>query len=109
MINPQPINNEIIHQWISEKLDVQTITEKLNALGWENETIVLHLTEFKKVKNAKKQMIGFICLASGSLLGFISCVLTLTNPIPEIQTLFLYGLTSLAIIIVFFGLYSIFE
>ncbi len=79
------------------------------SFGWDSDTISIHITEFKKVKNAKKQMIGFICLASGGLLGFISCMLTLTNPIPELQNIFLYGLTSAAIFMVFFGLYSIFE
>jgi hypothetical protein len=46
--------------------------------------------EFKRVKNAKKQFTGFICLGTGAFLGFISCVLTLTNPIPELFNIILF-------------------
>lgn len=56
-----------------------------------------------------RQTKGFICLAAGAFLGFISCVITLINPIPELYNLVLYGLTSIAVIIIFIGLYLVFE
>lgn len=68
-----------------------------------------HPEELKRVKNAKKQFTGFICLGTGAFLGFISCVLTLTNPIPELFNIILYGLTSVAILIICAGLYFVFE
>ena len=71
--------------------------------------IAHHPEEFKQGKNAKKQFIGFICLGTGAFLGFISCVLTLTNPIPELFNIILYGLTSVAILIICAGLYLVFE
>ena len=71
--------------------------------------IAHHPEEFKRVKNAKIQFTGFICLGTGAFLGFISCVLTLTNPIPELFNIILYGLTSVAILIICAGLYFVFE
>lgn len=71
--------------------------------------IAHHPEELKRAKNAKKQFTGFICLGTGAFLGFISCVLTLTNPIPELFNIILYGLTSVAILIICAGLYFVFE
>jgi hypothetical protein len=45
----------------------------------------------------------------GAFLGFISCVLSLTNPIPELYNVILFGLTSVAILIIVVGMYFLFE
>jgi hypothetical protein len=52
---------------------------------------------------------GFIVTTAGALLGFISCVMALLNPFPELYHLILYGATSLSIVLVFAGLYLILE
>lgn len=57
----------------------------------------------------KKQFNGFFCMGLGAFLGFISCVLSLTNPIPELYNVILYGLTSIAILIIVVGMYFLFE
>jgi hypothetical protein len=103
------IKASTIEQWINEKLDAGQLQNKLTALGWEEETIAIHIKEFKKVKYAKRRQQGFIYMAAGAFFGFISCVLALINPIPELHDWFLYGLTSFAFIIAFLGLYFIFE
>jgi hypothetical protein len=58
---------------------------------------------------AKRQTTGFILLAIGAVLGFISCVLTLANPVPALYYWILYGLTSIAVIILMVGLYYVLE
>ena len=63
----------------------------------------------QRLNRAKQQNLGFILAGIGAVLGFISCVLTLWNPIPSIYDLVLYGLTSIAILVIFAGLYLIFE
>ena len=103
------VNKQTIQQWIAEKLDANRIHELLTAHGCDEATIASHLQEFKKAKNAKRQFSGFICMGLGAFLGFISCVLTLVNPVPELYYWFLYGLTSVAILIIFLGLYFVFE
>jgi hypothetical protein len=60
-------------------------------------------------ENAIRQKRGFAFAGGGAVLGFISCVLSLTNPVPELYDVILYGLTSVAIILIFIGLYFIFE
>ena len=98
-----------IQQWIAEKLDVQAVQEKLLAQGCDEAAVAAQLTAFKKAKYAKRQFKGFIFLGAGAFLGFISCTLTLVNPIPELYDWFLYGLTSVAITLMCTGLYYIFE
>ncbi len=65
--------------------------------------------ESKKAKIAKRQTDGFILLAFGAVLGFISCVLTIINSIPSLYFWILYGLTSIAVILICAGLYYLFE
>jgi hypothetical protein len=98
-----------IQKWIDENKNIETIVEELSASGYDEETISIHLREFRKVKNGNRQFIGFFCLGLGALLGFISCVLSIINPVPELYNIILYGLTSLAIAIIIVGLYMVFQ
>ncbi|MCF1715855.1 hypothetical protein L0U88_14545 [Flavihumibacter sp. RY-1] len=58
---------------------------------------------------AKRQFNGILLMVIGAFIGFISCVLSLINPIPEFYGIFLYGLTSIAIILALIGLYFLLE
>ena len=109
MDNPITINSALINQWSIERLSMQEVEEKLIALGYDSNYINVHLKEFNKLKYAKRQSAGFVLLGIGALLGFLSCVLTMVNPIPDLNDFFLYGLTSIAIIVVMMGLYLVFE
>ncbi len=57
----------------------------------------------------KKQNIGFLLLGIGAFVGFLSCVLTMLDFAPELRGFMLYGLTSLALVLIFIGLYFVFE
>ncbi len=103
------LNPSLIRQWILNKFDIQRIQEELTALGYDQEYISEQIKGFKKAKIAKRQTDGFIFLAVGAVLGFISCVLTIINPIPSIYYWILYGLTSIAVILICAGLYYLFE
>ena len=52
---------------------------------------------------------GFLCWGVGGFLGFLSCVFTMTELLPSMNNFFLYGLTSIAILVVLYGCYLIFE
>lgn len=74
------------------------------------------ISEFSSSENlkskqdaAKRHAKGFKLTGLGAFLGFISCILSILNPIPEIYYFILYGLTSISILIAFLGLYFIFE
>ena len=103
------IDQSIMQQWLAEKLDMPAVEAKLHALGLDAESIKTHLREYRKCCLAKRQFTGFVYLAVGAVMGFISCVLTLINPVPSLYELILYGLTSLAIVLIMVGLYYLFE
>ncbi|MFM9945884.1 MAG: hypothetical protein ACKVQB_11715 [Bacteroidia bacterium] len=109
MPQSQEINSSLIQQWFLEQLNVQEVEEKLKSLGHNKDSITVYLKEFNRLKYAKRQSMGFGLAGIGALLGFISCVLTMVNPVPELINFFLYGLTSIAVLIFFAGFYFIFE
>lgn len=109
MSDATSINFSKIRQWVADNSDSQNIRAELKALGYDDESINAHLKEFNKAKFGKRQANAFIFLAVGALLGFISCLLAIINPIPEMYHLILYGLTSVAAVIIFIGLYLLFE
>lgn len=103
------VNSIIIQQFLTEKDSVSSIHKKLLDLGFDEDTILKYVSEFNRIKNARRQTMGAIFMVAGALLGFISCILALVNPIPELHSWFLFGLTSVAISLAFYGLYCMFE
>ena len=109
MINETEINASLINQWLVERLNSEEIEAKLMALGVDSDNRAVYIKAYNKIKYAKRQSLGFILAGIGALLGFVSCVLTMINPIPALNDFFLFGLTTIAVIIVFAGLYLVFE
>jgi hypothetical protein len=109
-MTPSPsIDMALVRQWVASKMDLESVEQFLQEKGLDKEAVTAHLKAFKKEKNAKRQFIGFILTATGAFMGFLSCVLTLINPIPSLYYLILYGFTSLAILVITAGLYFVFE
>ena len=106
---PASVNAGMLQQWIADKLDTEKVKEQLASMGYDEETASLHLKEFRKLRYGKRQFAGFVCLAIGAFTGFISCVLTLINPVPELYNWILYGLTSVAVLVIVLGLYYLLE
>lgn len=104
-----PVNTNSIEQGVINKPDLQTVKAELLSKGTDAESISSHNSEYKRLKNSKRQFTGFCCTGLGAFLGFISCILSILNPVPELYNLILFGLTSVAILIVFYGLYCLFE
>jgi hypothetical protein len=109
MSDTAPISNALMEKWHADKLDPSSLEAQLRASGLDEASVAIHLQAYQKLKQSKKQFNGFIVTGLGAFLGFVSCVLTLTNPVPEIYYLILYGLTSIAILTICAGLYLIFE
>lgn len=103
------IDQSTVQQWLAAKFDEARLEKELAAKGLDADAIAHHIKAFKKAKNDKKQSAGFIYLAIGATFGFFGCVLALINPIPELYGVFLYGLTSIALVFIFIGFYFIFE
>jgi hypothetical protein len=109
MSNTFLVDTATMQQWIASKLDPGVIEAELQAKGFDAEAIATNLKAFKRVRNAKRQVTGFVCMGIGAFLGFISCMLTVINPIPELYNIILFGLTSVAILIICLGMYFVFE
>jgi hypothetical protein len=109
MTYPIHVDKDILEQWATQKLAPETITGMLKERGVDPDSITTHLRAYKKLRNAKRQFTGFVCMALGAFLGFLSCVLTLANPIPELHNLILFGFTSVGILIIMVGMYFVFE
>jgi len=103
------IDPALVRQWVAAKHGPEDIRSLLYALGHDEPSIERHLSEWKRMRYAARQWQGFLYMGAGALLGFLSCVMSLINPIPEMNGFFLYGCTSLAILIAFVGLYFVFE
>jgi hypothetical protein len=103
------IDNALLRQWNMSSLEPQAIEAELIAKGMDVEAINAYVEAYKKFKIARKQFLGFFCMGLGAFLGFLSCVLTLVNAIPGLYNLILFGLTSVAILIIVIGMYFLFE
>lgn len=103
------VSADLVQQWMANKRSVQTVEEELILSGRDPVFINEYLCEYKKMVHARRQTSGFLYMGIGAFLGFISCILTLVNPVPELYNWILYGLTSLAIGVIFIGLYFVFE
>jgi hypothetical protein len=103
------IDAATMQQWIAAKLEPPAVEKELQSKGYDAESVARYLKEFKKARHAKRLFSGFVCMAIGALLGFISTMLTIFNPFPELYNYILYGLTSVAILVIFWGLYLVFE
>lgn len=109
MPNTLVINEQTMQNWLQNNYSLQTIETTLLNDGVEPSLIEVYISQYKKIRYNKRQTLGFIYMSIGAFLGFISCVFTLTHAIPALYNVILYGLTSLAIAIIFIGLYFVFE
>ena len=82
-----------------------TSTENFNQ-PWNTD---VQITDAPKKINPVRKQNAFICISIGAFIGFLSCVLAITNPLPNLFNFFLYGLTMLAICIILPGFYLLFE
>jgi len=103
------ITQDELQRWVAEKTDLKTVETLLAEKGLSPEHIGEQLKSYRKLLIEQRQCNGFICLGIGAVLGFISCVLTLINPVPALYGVILYGLTSVAILIIMVGFYYLFE
>ncbi len=104
------IDQKLIDKWLKERYSIEKIKEYLRQNISDNDDIILkYISQFQKQFSARQHTRGFIIMAVGAFIGFISCLLSIINPFPEIYFFSLYGLTSIAICVVMLGLYFVFE
>jgi hypothetical protein len=109
MQSQSSVDTALIRSWIHAKLEPANVEAQLKKMGVSEENIAAYLEEYKKERFANRRFNGFICATAGGLLGFVSCMLSIFNPFPELYYFILFGLTSVAILLVCLGLYFLFE
>lgn len=67
----------------------------------------VHNESDKKVKARVTN--GWILMVVGSVIGFLGCVLTIIDIIPEWRDIWMYGFTTLGVSLAFYGCYLVFE
>lgn len=108
-MNNSAINASYIRTWMNENLTPKAVEETLISGGYDQAVISEYLVAYNKQKREKKQLTGFVLMFIGGFIGFIACVLTLFNIFPDLHDTFLFGFTTVAICIAFYGLYIVFE
>ena len=86
------LQTELFKKWTSGNFSEEKITEELLLKGFDTQQISDLLIQFKKERNDERQKIGFIITALGAFFGFLSCVFTMLDLIPEWRGFMLYGL-----------------
>jgi hypothetical protein len=109
MMIASQIDMEMIQHWMKEKLDMKAVEERLQQTITDKETKDAYIRIYKQLRNVKRQTRGFMFSGLGAFIGFAGGILSVLNPVPELFYFFLFGLTSLAVILVVLGLYFLFE
>ena len=108
-MNNNAVNRATIQSWVDDRLTFEAVEKNLISNGYESEEITEYLLQFKRIKNTKKQITGFVFMAVGAFVGFIACVMAMINPFPDIQDFFLFGLTMIAVGLMIYGMYLVFD
>lgn len=103
------IKNSEVQRLINSGLSESALEEDLKARKLDAGSIVEYLKLIKKQRSKIKQSKGFVYMAIGAFIGFLSCVFTITELFPGATGFVLYGLTSIAVLLVVYGLYLVFE
>lgn len=100
---------DLIQMMIAKGATEEEILGELHAQGINEEEAKDIIRSWKKDRVAQKQKNGLIMLIIGSIACFLSCVLTILDVFPALNNFFLYGLTSMGVVVVFGGLVLVFE
>ncbi len=103
------IYEDFYYKWKSTNGSEDVIVNDLRQNGMDSLQIIEVLNFCKKKANDEKQNTGFMLTGIGAFIGFLSCVFTMLDLLPEFRGFMLYGLTSIALVFIFIGLYFIFE
>lgn len=103
------IEKSKLNKWHLNNLSDEAIELELSNEGIPSDYILEYLKAYKKLRIEKRQSTAFLFLVCGAFIGFLSFLIAITNIAPEFHAINLYGVTSLAGIIIFIGLYFLFE
>jgi hypothetical protein len=109
MTHANSIEPSAIQRWMRDNLDASGVEKELTGQGHDAEFIARAIEAFRKEKHLKRLSNGFVLLGIGAVIGFLGCVLAITNPFPNLYSLSLYGSTCLAMVLIGVGMYYVLE
>ncbi|MEI6313103.1 MAG: hypothetical protein WCP57_12650 [Bacteroidota bacterium] len=109
MTHPENQYVGFFRNWEMNQSTEEQIQSELELQGIPSSQIESILTMYKKNTQQKRQYRGFMFMGIGAFIGFLSCVLTMLDLVPELRGIALYGLTSIGVGLAFLGAYYVFE
>ncbi|MFN8280352.1 MAG: hypothetical protein U0V49_08725 [Saprospiraceae bacterium] len=105
----QKVNTHQIETWQNEKLSTQEIIDKLVTSGHSKVEAEQILSSIQLRNHTKRSGFGFMILGIGGVVGFISCVMSMLIHHSNWNSVFLYGGTTIGVLVALYGMYVIFE
>lgn len=103
-------NAEMVFQkWRQLKMSKSQILEELKNRGSSADEITSVLDGYCRYCVDKRNTRGWLLMGVGGFLGLVSCVLTMLDPLPDLRGVFIYGTTSVAVTMAFYGCYLVME
>lgn len=96
-------------QWYSANQKKEQILQHLERQNFSVQDRDEIVKKYYQFKDAKRSHLGWILMLIGGIVGLISCILTILDFMPSLRNLWMYGLTSLGVIIAFYGCYLVME
>jgi hypothetical protein len=104
------LRQELLQQWMRERASAEAIRTQLQAEQADESTIEAYVAAFKKSCTEARLWRGFLCIAIGAFIGFLSFLLTFLEALPESWYAFtFFGLTTAGISVICLGLYYLLE
>jgi len=103
------IDERICQQLLAADITPEAVKATLESKGIDPENIGSYLEAIRRMRSAKRRSAGFVYIGLGAFLGFLSCVLTISHALPNMFEFVFYGLTMLAVCMVVYGMYCVFE
>ncbi len=109
MVQAQTNDESLFRSWQQRNISKSLVQEELINQGFSAEEITSMLEEYTRYRIGRRNTMGWCMMGLGGFLGLISCVLTMLDPLPDFRGLFMYGFTSVAVTMAFYGCYLVME
>lgn len=109
MVQAQTNDETLFRSWQQRNVSKAVVQEELNNQGFSLEEITSMLEDYNRYRIARRNTMGWTLMGLGGLLGLVSCIFTMLDPMPVIRGFFMYGLTSLAVVMALYGCYLVME
>ncbi len=109
MVQTQTKDESLFRSWQQRNVSKSLVQEELRSQGLSDDEITSVLEDYSRYRIARRNTMGWLCMGLGGFLGLVSCVLTMLDPLPDFRGLFMYGFTSIAVTMAFYGCYLVME